>query len=83
MWRCVTGAHGSVSVVDEWGDLHFGGGEAGVRRSAAVQHTRPGRQDRRVASSEPVAELGLPERRGSECMPVLGNSCTAEAREPV
>ena len=51
-------------MVDEWGGLHFWGGEAGVRRLAAVQHTRPGRQDRRVTSSEPVVELGLPERCG-------------------
>ena len=51
-------------MVDGWGGLHLGGGEAGVRRLAAVQHTRPGRQDRRVASSEPVVELGLPERCG-------------------
>ena len=29
-----------------------------MRRVAAMQHTRPDRQDRRVASSEPVAELG-------------------------
>ena len=45
-------------MVDEWGGLHFWGGEVGVRRLAAVQHTRPGRQDRRVTSSEPVVELG-------------------------
>ena len=29
-----------------------------MRHLAAVQHTRPGRQDRRVTSSEPVVELG-------------------------
>ena len=32
--------------------------EAGGRQLAAVKHTRPGRQDRRVMSSEPVVELG-------------------------
>ena len=57
-----------------------------MRRLAAVKHTRPGRQDRRVMSSEPVVELGgsfyLGERgvcgggepRGHETVPGKGGA---------